>query len=180
MAELQIKALPGETITEEGLDATIEALIRRADMAGLNPVQMEKILPDRVKISAGGTFDHGLAVQMFMKEAKIEFRSPDGAVVATGKDLKPNARLFNDQSGQRPVLIEFKNAALLQEITKSFMGQQLSIWLDGVLLANPTVHEEVSNGKVTLAVPEATQMANFINAGALPYQVEVVQPDTAQ
>lgn len=180
VAEFQIKALPGETITEEGLDSTIEALIKRADVAGLNPVQMEKILPDRVKISAGGTFDHSAAVQMFMKEAKIEFRSPDGSVLATGKDLKPNARLFHDQSGQRPVLVEFKNATLLQEITKTYRGQQVSIWLDGVMLANPTVQEEVSNGQVTLAVPEATQMANLINAGALPYQVEVVQPDSAQ
>lgn len=179
VAEFQIKSAPGETVSEEGLHATVAALKKRAESAGLIPWEMQTISPNRVKIWSGGTFDRDLVVQMFLQEAKIEFKSPEGEVLANGRDLKSNARMMFDQAGQRPVLIEFKDAALLRDITSAYRGQQVSIWLDGVLLASPTIQEELLNGQVALAVPEPEQMVHLINAGALPYKLEVVQ-QTAQ
>lgn len=62
------------------------------------------------------------------------------------------------------------------QITKEYLNQTVSIWMDDVMLSYPTVQSEISDGKAQISgnftADEATDLATKINAGALPFQLE--------
>ena len=53
----------------------------------------------------------------------------------------------------------------------------ISIWLDDVMISYPTVDSEITTGEASITgsftAEQATKLANQINAGALPFQLEV-------
>ena len=56
-------------------------------------------------------------------------------------------------------------------------GQQISIWLDDKCLSAPTVNSVITNGRAVIegsfTAEEATDLANTINAGSLPFALSV-------
>ncbi|MCH5300388.1 MAG: protein translocase subunit SecD [Ruminococcus sp.] len=71
-----------------------------------------------------------------------------------------------------------EGAEKFAEITSEYNGQTVSIWMDEVMLSAPTVQTVISDGKAQITgnftAEEATSLANKINAGALPFQLETV------
>lgn len=71
-----------------------------------------------------------------------------------------------------------EGAEKFAEITSEYNGKTVSIWMDDVMLSAPTVQAVISDGKAQITgdftAEEATSLANKINAGALPFQLETV------
>ena len=71
------------------------------------------------------------------------------------------------------------------EATKRLTGQVISIWMDDVMISNPTVNEEIPDGKCTISggtnadgtvgftAAEASALANKLQAGSLPFKLDV-------
>ena len=63
------------------------------------------------------------------------------------------------------------------EATERLVGQTISIWMDDVMISYPTVNEAITNGECSITgdftSEEATQLANQIQAGALPFALQV-------
>ena len=63
------------------------------------------------------------------------------------------------------------------EATSEMVGDTISIWMDDVMLSAPTVQEAITNGECSITgdftSEEATQLANQIQAGALPFALQV-------
>lgn len=64
------------------------------------------------------------------------------------------------------------------EATKQQIGKQMSIWMDDVMISAPTVNQTITDGKASITgdftVAEASDLANKINAGALPFKLETI------
>ncbi|MFH1129252.1 MAG: protein translocase subunit SecD [Patescibacteria group bacterium] len=98
----------------------------------------------------------------------------------TGRFLK-NAQLSFDQTTMQPyVSLEFNDEGtkLFAELTKNNIGKRIAIYLDGAPISVPTVNEEIPSGKAQISgqftQKEAKQLAERLNAGALPVPINLV------
>jgi preprotein translocase subunit SecD len=74
------------------------------------------------------------------------------------------------------------------EITRRLVGQKLGIFFDGKNIQAPTVQTPITDGSGQItglygsgnvtAAQEATRLANFLNAGALPVDVKILESYT--
>lgn len=71
-----------------------------------------------------------------------------------------------------------EGAEKFASITSEYQGKVVSIWMDDVMLSAPTVEAVITDGKAQISgnftAEEATNLANKISAGALPFQLETV------
>jgi len=98
----------------------------------------------------------------------------------TGRFLK-NSQLSFDQTTMQPyVTLDFNDEGtkLFAELTKKNIGKKLAIYLDGAPISVPTVNEEIPSGKAQISgqftQKEAKQLAERLNAGALPVPINLV------
>lgn len=73
---------------------------------------------------------------------------------------------FNDEGKQK-----------FADATQKYLGQRIAIYMDDQLLSAPTVQSVISDGKASITgdftADQATDLANKINAGALPFKLAV-------
>ncbi|MGE5509193.1 MAG: preprotein translocase subunit SecD, partial [Chitinophagales bacterium] len=86
----------------------------------------------QIIVDLPGSRDPQKAIEVIGKTAVLEFRDPNGNVVATGADFK-DARLTQDEYGRPAVAFEFKaeGAKRFAEMTANNIGKQAPILLDG-------------------------------------------------
>ncbi len=76
------------------------------------------------------------------------------------------------------LMLNEEGAKTFQEVTTEYEGQTVSIWMDDVMLSAPTVQTVITDGQAQITgdftAEEATDLANKISAGALPFQLETV------
>ncbi|OGY89456.1 MAG: protein-export membrane protein SecD, partial [Candidatus Kerfeldbacteria bacterium RIFOXYC2_FULL_38_9] len=98
----------------------------------------------------------------------------------TGEQLDRADVSFDPNSGLPTVTINFDNAGkeLFAKITKENVGKTVAIYLDGQIISAPVVQQEISNGEAVISgnftLDEAKELAQRLNAGALPVPVELV------
>lgn len=101
----------------------------------------------------------------------------DGSMVESAE-----ARVYqgDDGNSQYVVSLEFTEEGKQKfgEITQEYVGQTISIWMDDIMISAPNVNSAITDGKAqiegTFTATEATDLANKISAGALPFQLETV------
>ena len=133
-------------------------------------------------------YDPGEAIKELSSTAQLVFRggaSEDGEEILTGKDVK-NAYVSNIQGShgtyQKVVSLDFTDDGKKKfaEATEKYLNQQIGIWMDDICITTPTVQSVISdgscyidNGQSGFTTEEATDLANKINAGALPFNLSV-------
>ncbi len=102
----------------------------------------------------------------------------------TGKQLQ-NAKLdFDQYLGAVQVALQFddEGSRLFAEITKRNVGKQVAIFLDGQLISDPVVQQEIIGGRAVITgsgdVEEAKVLARRLNAGALPVPISLIAQQT--
>lgn len=112
------------------------------------------------------------------------YKTPTGdteTVLMDGSYVKSaEAGVYQDDSGtsQYVVNLEFTEEGVekFAEITTQYLNQTVSIWMDDIMLSAPTVNATITDGKAQISgdftAEEATQLADKITAGALPFQLE--------
>ncbi|MBP6942539.1 MAG: protein translocase subunit SecD [Candidatus Buchananbacteria bacterium] len=102
----------------------------------------------------------------------------------TGKNLKRASVELDQQSGAPTVSLQFddEGAKLFGEITERNSGKLVAIFLDGEPISIPRVNEPIYAGQAQITgsftVIEAKQLAQRLNAGALPVPVQLVSQTT--
>lgn len=102
----------------------------------------------------------------------------------TGKDLKRATISFDPTGGEPQVNLEFNGdgTRLFADLTRKNLHKRLAIYLDGVPISAPVVQAEITNGQAVISggfsVPEAKQLAQRLNAGALPVPIELISRQT--
>ncbi|PWI58584.1 protein-export membrane protein SecD [Sulfoacidibacillus thermotolerans] len=163
-----------QTITARDMSATVAALENRVNALGVSEPSIEVENGNRIRVSLAGQFNQVQARNFLSKEANLEFKSPTGQVLMTGKDLESNAHYEADPTTGAPeVAVQFKDPALFQAITQKYLGQPISIWLNGRMIDNPVIKDVITNGQATISgsssAQAAIQLAELLNAGALPF-----------
>lgn len=113
--------------------------------------------------------------------------APEVKPILTGSALLANAKSSLKPSSNEPVIeIEFNNTgtATFREFTGVHVGEILAIFYDGKLLTAPTIKDKISDGKAEVSgfssLKEATRIATFLNAGALPVPLKVIGKDIVE
>ncbi len=88
---------------------------------------------------------------------------------------------FNPQTGRPTVLLSFnkKGKELFKEITERNQGKRVAIFLDNSIISAPVVQAIIRDGRAEISgdftLAEAKQLAQRLNAGALPVPIKLVQ-----
>ncbi len=100
-------------------------------------------------------------------------------VILEGKDVLSAEALVDSETNQYVVALELNEEGTQKfaEATERLYGDSISIWMDNTLLSAPTVEAVITDGKAVISssqftVEEANDLANKINAGALPFKLE--------
>lgn len=179
-----------EEITKDGeaMDRLVEVLDRRINGLGVAESVVQKTGGNRVIIELPGISNTEEAVKMIGKTALMEFKimNKDGSLgetLLTGAALK-KADVSYDNLGRPQIQFEMthEGAVRFAEITRTNIGKQLAITLDGTVQTAPTINSEIpgGNGVITgnYTVDEAKATATLLNAGALPVKAEIVETRT--
>jgi protein-export membrane protein SecD len=190
----------------EGLKDVIE---RRVNLFGVSEpvITVSKVGGDqRLIVELAGVTDVNEAINLIGATPYLEFRKPEipeiqldssGEVELsteqqisfvptqlTGRFLEKAVLSFDNQTNEPIVSLEFNNegADMFAELTKQYIGQQIAIYLDGMLLSAPVVQQEITGGQAQITgrftIQEAKELVQSLNAGALPVPIELISQQT--
>ena len=194
----EVHTVDGSDVTTDVLNSTVDALRQRIDVLGVNEPSITIEGDDRVRVQLAGVTDQADAREMLSTSAQLTFRDFNDKVMLTGSDLKENgAKLTFDENNQPAVSVTLKDANKFKEVTQTISAMPsptnvLAIWLDfeeGVstyqtpegqanMISAPFVSQVFNQTSVMITGSftneEATNLANLLNAGALPVDLEEI------
>lgn len=189
----QIQPPQGQELTSSGKKALVQAVELRVNNLGVASPIIDLEGKDQLRVQLAGTFNQAQAKQVIGETAQLKMYGKAkmdpktgqpiagiGKLLATGSDLKSNASWVEDQStGQNQVSITFKNPKQWEDITAQYVGKPIYIFLNGKLLTDPVIQEKMFTGSSVITGPqlatpaECKQLADELNAGALPYPLKL-------
>ena len=101
-----------------------------------------------------------------------------------GKQLERSEVQFDSYTGAAQVGLQFddEGAQLFEELTDANVGKRIGIFLDGGLISAPVVQNRIPGGEAVItgnfAIPEARELVERLNAGALPVPINLVSQQT--
>ncbi|MGI6254314.1 MAG: protein translocase subunit SecD [Acutalibacter sp.] len=144
---------------------------------------------DELAATAQLTFREGMEYETseYADDGSLVYKTPTGTTAETiileGSDVvsAEPAMTQNQETGENQYVVSLKlsdeGKEKFAEATSRLVGQTISIWMDDVMISYPTVNEAITNGECTISgdftSEEATQLASKIQAGALPFALEV-------
>jgi len=115
--------------------------------------------------------------------SKIILSAYDNPVL-TGGNLKRSTLVFDSTSRKPLVSLEFNDegSKTFAQVTKDNVGKELAIFLDGELISNPVIQQEIVGGTAQIngdfTAEEARDLVNNLNFGALPLPIELINTQT--
>ncbi|MBI2636688.1 MAG: protein translocase subunit SecD, partial [Parcubacteria group bacterium] len=101
-----------------------------------------------------------------------------------GRQLARSEVQFDNLSGAALVGLRFDDAgaALFEQLTDQNVGKRIGIFLDGSVISAPVVQQKISGGEAVITgnftIPEAKELVERLNAGALPVPINLVSQET--
>jgi preprotein translocase subunit SecD len=190
---------------KDSLESAKQVIERRVNFFGVSEPVIQSATSGeqyRIIVELPGVTNTDEAIALVGQTAQLEFREHKTESVATdsgylipttentlpvgitGRDLKKSSLQFNTQSGEPEVGIQFtpEGAKKFADVTKRLIGKRLAIFLDNVVVTDPTVNTEIADGQAVITgsftVDAAKQLAIQLNAGALPVPVKIVEKRT--
>jgi len=163
-----------QQVTSELLQATAEMVEKRVNIGGVTEPDVTIELPNRIRVKiATQNADQDKLRALIGKPAVLEFRNEAGQVLFRGADLAPGGASVGYDDLNRPlVVVKFKDANKLEQVTREYVGKLMPIYLDENLLTNPQIQQAITGGTATITgnytVESATELAGILNSGALP------------
>ncbi|WP_027407927.1 protein translocase subunit SecDF [Anoxybacillus tepidamans] len=193
-------AKKGDKIDKDTLTSTVSALNRRINVLGVSEPNIQTEGKNRIRVQLAGVKDQNQARKILSTQAKLTFRDVHDHVLMDGSDLaEGGAKLSFDEHGKPSVAIKLKDANKFKQVTEKVykMGPPnnlLVIWLDfkdGVdsyakeagkakpkYISAAAVNQVFDQTDVSIVgnftVSEAKQLADLLNAGALPVQLKEI------
>ncbi|GIN97969.1 protein translocase subunit SecDF [Siminovitchia terrae] len=193
-------AKEGQKITRDTLVHTTDALNRRVNVLGVSEPNIQVEGSNRIRVQLAGVEDQNQAREILGTQATLTFRDVNDKVMLDGTDLVEGAakQSFSSDTNQPIVLVKLKDKKKFREVTEKIVSMkpnnQLAIWMDfeeGVdsykkaatsdstkLLSAPNVNQVFNQTDVSIegnfTTEEAENLANLLNAGALPVKLTEV------
>lgn len=168
---------PGQKVTPQVLKDAAYAITKRVDILGVTEPEVSIEGENRIRVQLAGVKDQDKARDLLGKPAQITFRDPTGKQkLLKGNELQENgASVDYDDKGQAIIVLKLNDAKKFADITRTYLGQPLPIFLDDKLLSAPTIQQVIPNGTATItgqkSYDEAKELADLLNAGAIPVKL---------
>ncbi|NLW06945.1 MAG: protein translocase subunit SecD [Clostridia bacterium] len=190
---LEAQNTPEHTVTPEDMIALEGVMRERVDQLGISEPIIQREGNDRLIIELAGYDNPEEAVQIIGKTALLEFRTSDGELVLSGKDLQDAKAVIDQRSNKPQIALKFnadgtkkfadKTSELVSSYPKNDPRRHIAIYLDEQLLTNPHVNEAIPNGEAVISggfasYEEAANLAALLRGGALPVPVEIIERRT--
>lgn len=163
-----------QKVDTELLKATAQMVEKRINIGGVAEPEVNIELPNRVRVKiASQSADQDKLRDLIGKPAVLTFRDETGKVLLRGSDLAPGGATVGFGDLKEPlVIVKFKDAKKLEDVTRSLIQKRMPIFLDENLLTNPVVQQAIPSGSAQITgnytVEEAQETADILNAGAMP------------
>jgi preprotein translocase subunit SecD len=163
-----------EKVTPELLKSTAQMVEKRVNIGGVMEPDVSIEMPNRIRVKiASEKADQDKLRELIGKPAFLTFRDAKGNILLRGNDLAPGgASVGFDQLNQPLVVLKFKDAKKLEDVTRKYLGQTMAIFLDENMLTNPTIQSAITGGSAQITgnytVESAQELADILNSGALP------------
>jgi len=167
------------------INQTIEVFRKRIDGMGLTEPVIVRDGDKRIRIELPGATNVNDAIQTIGKTAQLTFLNEEGKKLLDGSHVK-ESKVGTNQQGQYVVTLKFNDegAKLFGEATKEAAPskKRIIIMLDDKVLSAPTVNQEILGGNAEISgsftVQSASELANLIQAGALPVNFTEIESST--
>jgi len=157
--------------------AGIKNVSEAIDMIGQTPfLEFKEEKPNFEEI-----IEHNQKVNETGEGEEIE---PFQSTTLTGKYLEKARLDFNDMTGEPFVSLQFddEGSKLFEELTENNIDKYMPIYIDGNPISLPKVREKISGGRAQITgivnVQEAKNLAENLNAGALPVPINMISQQT--
>lgn len=131
-------------------------------------------------------FDPESAIQELGAMANLTFREGSdysGEVILSGTDVVSATAVVQENQSTKAqeyaVSLELtpEGGQKFADATGRLVNQQIGIWMDETLISAPNVNEQINDGKAQITgnftAEEVQDLADKINAGALPFALEI-------
>ncbi|MCX5774312.1 MAG: protein translocase subunit SecD [Fusobacteria bacterium] len=183
-ATLQAQPTAQAQVNPQSMSALIDGLNKRINGLGVSESTIEKSGNDKIIVQLPGATDANEAMKILGSMNVLEFKivQSDGALgptLMTGSDVKVAAPGY-DSKGLPGVNITFTSTGTQKfaQITSQNVGKQLAILLNGQVESSPVLETPILNGQAIIqgqfTTKQTVEVANMINAGALPLNVTVL------
>jgi len=181
-------------VDDRDIAQIIEIMRTRVDSLGVTEPVIQREGKNRVLVEIPGIEDPESAINLIGKMALLEFKTMNGEVVLTGKDLAEAQEAKNPQTGEAYVGLKFNaegtksfaetTARLVKEFPDSpdmrSEGRHIAIYLDGQMIQNPYIAEAIPSGEASISggfetLEDARSIALLLRSGALPVPVEIIE-----
>ena len=182
----------------QAMDSVRDVIERRANFLGVSePMVATAHAGDswRLVVDLAGIKDVSQAIKVIGETPFLEFREekpkdqggdPLGFAQTTlnGSYLNRAQVQFEPNTGQPIVSLEFnaQGAKIFEDLTRRNLNKRLAIYLDGAPISAPTVQSVIPGGKAIISgqftIKDAQDLANRMNAGALPVPIKLVSQET--
>ena len=180
---------------DTGMNSVYTVMRDRLDNQGLTEALCYLTGDDMVTIEIPDVDDPNEAIANYMQTAVLEFRDSTGNVHLSGEHVESAvASYYTTESNTTEICVQLKltkdGADKFAAVTKTAAanGTTVGIYMDDVLISNPSVSSEYASTGITggeaiisgsfTEFSEAEQLAGNINAGALRYELKVVEQRT--
>ncbi|MEW9500543.1 protein translocase subunit SecDF [Jeotgalibacillus marinus] len=196
----QVKpAEEGQEITPAVVADTAQALDRRVNVLGVSEPVIQVENKDRIRVQLAGVEDQNQAREILSTEAKLTFRDVNDNELMSGADLVEggSSQTFDGNTNQPIVKFVSKDGSKFGEVTQQVLdmgppNNKLVIWLDyeegdsyqeemlkeePKFISAPSVHQVLTGESIIeggFTIEEAQTLADLLNAGALPVELEEV------
>ena len=122
----------------------------------------------------------------YADDGSMVYTTPSGDTAETilldGSNIKSATAKYittDENKTEYVVALEFddEGAEKFATATEQYLNQTISIWMDDQMISAPTVQSVITDGQATISgdfdADSATDLANKINAGALPFDLTV-------
>jgi len=170
------------------MDNTVGALRNRLTSAGFTEATVATQGSDRILVEIPDVDDPEEVARIIGTPAHLEFTDPEGNVVIEGKDIREAyVDYANEDHNQFGVgfRLTSEGSKAFADATTKFVGQAISISLDGNVISAPTVNTPIIGGRgIITSSGSASEEESYnwargltiqIQSGALPMDIEEVE-----
>lgn len=167
------------------MDAAVSMLRKRLDRKGYTEAEAVRRGEKRIQVDIPGVEDAETAMKDIGQTAQLQFVDENGNVLLTGSDVvEAKMEVQATQRGgvaQPLVSLTFteEGREKFADATTKNVEKTIRIILDGAVVSEPMVREPLTDGKAQItgifSAEEAGEMAALINAGSLPFALNVLE-----
>ncbi len=172
-----------ENPTNEDMKAAESMIRERLDNKGYTDAEVSISGTNRLLVEIPGIEDANEAINSIGASAQLSFMDFMGNVYLTGADVE-NASVTRSKDPitgvtSVEVLLEFtpEGRTKFYQATEALVGSQLLIMLDETPISAPSVSQPIDSDTAVIqggfTEEEAADLAELINAGALPFKLNV-------